>query len=152
MSKYNLILTSLCCCFYSFQSIFAQPTFQITLNKTDETIISDIVLSDNNTFLILTLSYNEIEIIKLDENATILSSFQFSKPNARFTPEPKIFKKKNGDVCLLVPENAGGVTSKIVFYALDSNLKIINSQTLPNAYPFYDWKHIQEFEDGSMML
>ena len=152
MSKYNLILTSLCCCFYSFQSIFAQPTFQITLNKTDETIISDIVLSDNNTFLILTLSYNEIEIIKLDENATILSSFQFSKPNARFTPEPKIFKKKNGDVCLLVPENSGGVTSKIVFYALDSNLKIINSQTLPNAYPFYDWKHIQEFEDGSMML
>ncbi len=152
MTNCKLILTFICCYLCSLHTIFAQSTFQIALNKTDETIISDIVLSEDNTFLILTLSYNEIEIIKMDENATILSSFQFSKPNARFTPEPKIFKKKNGDVSLLVPENSGGVTSKIAFYALDSNLKIINSQVLPNAYPFYDWKHIQEFEDGSMML
>ena len=79
MTNCKLILMFIYCYLCSLHTIFAQSTFQITLNKTDETIISDIVLSDDNTFLLLTLSYNEIEIIKMDENATILSSFQFSK-------------------------------------------------------------------------
>jgi gliding motility-associated-like protein len=137
---------------FSWTFGWGQSTFQISLDKIDETIISDVVVYNGQTFMALTLNYNEIEIIKLDQDANIISSNKFNKPGARFTPEPKIFKKKNGDIFLLVPENAGGNTSKIHFYALDSNLDVKKSLTIPNAYPYYDWKHIQEFDDGSIIV
>lgn len=136
----------------SLSFLCGQTTFQLGLVKTDETIISDILVYNESRFIALLFNYNEIKIIKLDNGGNIVSSQIFTKQGARFTPEPKIFMKKNGEICLLVPENSGGVTSKILFYAMDNNLNIITSQILPNAYPFYDWKHIQEYDDGSIVL